>query len=91
VNKFVGAGRANGLFVEALSIELAALQACDFGAHQRDAVLKILRAIRRPDLELLVVRDQSLDMLPSMAGHCGLTGCRFSECSVELILCGFEH
>ena len=53
VNKAVGAGRADGLFVEALGLELAALRARDLRADQRGAVLEILRAIRRPDLELL--------------------------------------
>ena len=56
MNKAVGAGRADGLFVEAFGIELAALDAGDLGADQRGAVLEILRAIRRPDLELPVMR-----------------------------------
>ena len=56
VNKAVGAGRADGLFVEALGIELTAFDPRDLGADQRGAVLEIVRAIRRPDLQLPVVR-----------------------------------
>ena len=53
VDKAVCAGRADGLFVEALGIELAAFDPGDLRADQRGAVLEILRAILRPDLELL--------------------------------------
>ena len=63
VNKAVGAGRANRLFVEVLGIELAALEAGDLGADQGGAVLEIVRAIRRPELELLVMRSDSVQML----------------------------
>src|ERR1700738_1134769 len=48
VNKAVGAGRADGLFVEALGIELPAFDPRDLSADQRGAVLEIVRAIRRP-------------------------------------------
>src|SRR6516164_7075172 len=46
-----------------LSIELAALDASDLGAHQGGAVLEILRAILRPDFELSMMGGQSLEML----------------------------
>ena len=62
MNKAVVAGRADGLFVEALGIELAAFDAGDLGADQRGAVLEILRAVLRPDLELLVMGGQRLQM-----------------------------
>src|SRR6202040_2454060 len=51
VNKTVGAGRADGLFVEALGIELPAFDPREFGADQRGSVLEIIRAIGRPELE----------------------------------------
>jgi len=60
VNKAVGEGRADGLFVEALGGELATFQSGDLGADQRGAVLEIVRAIVRPGLELFVMRRQSL-------------------------------
>ena len=59
VNKAVGAGRANGLFVEAHRVDVSPLEASKLGADQRGAVLEIVRAICRPELELLVVRSES--------------------------------
>ena len=50
MNKAVVAGRADGLFVEALGVELPAFEASDLGADQCGAVLEILRAVLRPDL-----------------------------------------
>src|SRR5712691_699606 len=90
VNKAVGAGRADGLFVEAHRVNIAAVDASNLGADQRGAVVEILRAIRRPDLERSVVGDQSLDMLPSLAGRCGLAGCRLAECTIKVIFCRLE-
>ena len=69
VDKAVCARRADGLFVKALGVELAAFDACDLGADQRGAVLEILRAILRPDFELPVVSGQSLEMLLSLVGE----------------------
>ena len=60
VDKAILARRADGLFVQTFGIEVAALQAGDLGADQRGAVLEILRAILRPDLELLVMRSDSV-------------------------------
>ena len=62
VNEAVGAGRADGLFVETLGVDLAALQAGDLGADQRGSVLEVLRAILRVDLKLSVMGGQSLQM-----------------------------
>ena len=69
MNKAVGAGRADGLFVEALGIELPAFDARDLRADQRGAILEIVRAIRRPDLELAVVGGQCLDVLLPLVGR----------------------
>ena len=90
MNKAIGAGRADGLFVEALGIELAALQAGDLGADQRGAVLEILRAILRPDLELLVMRSQSLQVLLPLAGRRGIAGRGLGQRAVKVILRRFE-
>ena len=68
VDKAVGAGRADGLFVEALGIDFPAFDPRYLGADQRGAVLEIVRAIRRPELELPVVGGQCVDML--LAGRC---------------------
>src|SRR5712671_5167765 len=72
MNKGVGAGRADGLFVESLGIELPALQTGDLGSDQRGAVLKIVRAIRRPHLELFVMRCKSLHVLLPLSGWRGI-------------------
>src|ERR1700686_1249127 len=76
VDKPVCAGGADGLFVEAHRINIAAIDARNLGADQRGAVLEILPAIRCPDFKLSVVGDESLDMLLSLIGWCGLAGCR---------------
>src|SRR5262245_10377123 len=90
VHKSVRLRRADGLFVQPLGIELAALNARDLGAHQCGAVFKILRADLRPYLELFVVSDQSLEMLRSLVGTCGIPGCRVGKRTIEMKLCGFE-
>src|SRR5689334_15750572 len=86
VDEAVGACRADGLFVKVHGFECAALDTCDLRAHQRGAVLEILRAIRRPGFELSVVRGQGLDMLPSLTSRCGPAGRRPRECTVKVIL-----
>src|SRR5262245_19220511 len=90
VHKSVRLRRADGLFVQALGIELAALNACDLCAHQCGAVFKILRADLRPYLELFVVGGQSLEMLPSLVRECGIPGCRVGKRTVVMKLCRFE-
>src|SRR5580658_5629356 len=50
VNKTVVARRADGLFVEALGIELPAVETSDFGGDQRRTVREILGAVLRPHL-----------------------------------------
>ena len=72
MNEAIVAGRADRLFVEALGIELAALDPRDLGADQRGAVLEILRAILRPDLQLPVMRSDSVEVLLSLAGRRGV-------------------
>ena len=90
VDKAVRVCRADGLFVKMLGIELAAFDACDLRAHQRGAVFEILRAILRPYFELSVVSGQSLDMLLSLVGRCGIAGCRVGKRTIEVILRRFE-
>ena len=55
MNKAVGAGRADGLFVKGLGIEFPAFDPRDLGADQRGAILEILGAVRRPDFKLSVM------------------------------------
>jgi hypothetical protein len=60
VNKGVGAGRADGLFVQTLRLDRAALQARHLRGDERGAVLEIVWAIRRPDPKLLLVRSDGV-------------------------------
>ena len=91
VDKAVGAGRADGLFVEALGVELAAFEACDLGADQRGAVLEILRAILRPDLELPVVRSDSASRCCApLVGGRGVAGGGVGQRAIEVIFRHFE-
>ena len=89
VNKAVGAGRADGLFVEALGIELAAFEARDLGADQGGTVFEILWAIRRPELEFPVEGGQCVDMLPPI-GRRRVAGGGVGQRAVELIFGLFE-
>src|ERR1700745_3189653 len=90
MDKAVGLGRSDGLFVEALGIEFAAFDPGDLGADQRGAIFEILRAIFCPYFQLSVVRGQSLEMLPSPATRCGIAGCGPRERAVEMIFRSFK-
>jgi hypothetical protein len=68
MDKVIGMGGANGLFVKTLSLELAPLDASDLRAHQSGAVFEILRAIFRPYLKLPMMGSQSLELLLSLCG-----------------------
>src|ERR1700687_3252122 len=56
VNKAVGASRADGLFVEALGIELLAFDPRDLGANQCRPVCERCRTVVCPDRYLLEMR-----------------------------------
>src|SRR4029077_9385909 len=55
VDKAVFVRRPDGLFVKVLGLELASLDACYLRAYQRGAVFEILRAVPRPNVELVLV------------------------------------
>src|SRR5262245_187020 len=76
MDKPMCASGVDGLFVEVHGIECTALDPSDLRSNQCGAILEVLGANCRPDFELPVVRGQSLDMLLSPAGRCGLVGCR---------------
>src|SRR5712675_2282775 len=50
VEKTVGAGRTDGLFVKAHRLNLAAFNARDLGGYERRTTLEIFRAMRCPHL-----------------------------------------
>ena len=68
VGEAVVAGRADGLFIETLGIEFAALQACGLRADQRSVTCKVLWAVFSPHLELAVVAGQGLSVFGALGG-----------------------
>src|ERR1700694_2651117 len=90
VNKAVGAGRADGLFVEAHRVTIAAVDSSNLGADQRGTVLELVRAIRRPELVLLVMRSNSVPVLLPLAGCRRIAGGGLRQRAVEVIFRRFE-
>jgi hypothetical protein len=90
MDKAVGVRRADSLFVKTLGIQHTAFDAGDLRTDERRTVREILRASRRPDLELSVVRGQCPDMLLPLAGRLGLAGCCSGERTVKVIFRAFE-
>ena len=62
LDEAVGARRADGLFVQTLCVDLAALEASDLRADQRRPILNILGAEGRPCLKLAIVFEHSLEI-----------------------------
>ena len=90
VDKAVCAGRADGLFVEALGIELAALNACNLRANQRGAVFEILRAIFCPYFQLSVVRRPEPRNAAVAGRQRGVTACGVGQRAIEVIFRRFK-
>jgi hypothetical protein len=76
----------DGLFVEALSVQLATLQTCNLSADQRSAVLEIFRGVLRPNHDLPVVIEERLQVPGSAVGRRGITGSCPDESGVQMIL-----
>src|SRR5918996_3765393 len=91
MDKAVCVRRADGLFVEVFGLEHAAFDPSNLRADQCGAVFKILRAMLRPYLVLLLVRSQSLDMPLSRVVRCRIKGRSTRECTVKVILRHFEE
>ena len=90
VNKAVGTGRADGSFVEAHRLDIAAVDARDLGAHQRSAVLKILRAVRRPHVEVTVMGGDGLEMLVALLAASDIAALCVGKRAIKVILRRFE-
>src|SRR5262249_22191021 len=82
--------RPDRLFVEARRVPIAALDASELCARQRGAVLEILWAMLRPELQLLVMRSQSIQVLLSL-GWCGIATGGLGQRTVKAIIGGCEH
>src|SRR5215510_9286178 len=91
VDKAVAVRRADGLLVELLGLEHAAFDPSNLRAYQCGAVFKILRAMLRPYLVLLLVSSQSLEMPLSRVVRCRIEGRSPRECTVKVILRRFEE
>src|SRR5262245_24574701 len=76
--------------VEVLGLEHATFDPCHLRADQCGAVFKVLRAMLRPYLLLLLVSSQRLDMPLSRGVRCRINGRRARECTVKMILRYFE-
>ncbi len=91
VDEAVVAGRADGLLVEALGVELAAFDARDLGADQRGAVREVLRAVLGPHLELAVVGGQGLEVLGSLRRRGRIAERGLRQRGVEMVLRPLEE
>src|SRR5262245_41121492 len=91
VDKAVAVRRADGPFVELLGLEQAAFDPGNLRAHKCGAVLKILRTMTRPYLQMLLVNSQRLHMPLSPVVRCKINGRSSRECTVEVILGIFEE
>ena len=86
VNEAVRTSRADGLFVEPLGVELAAVEARDLGGDERRAVCEVRRAQLGPLLELVMVSGQGRFVLNPFRGRCCVAQRGARERGVQLIL-----
>ena len=82
--------RVDSVLVKMFGIEFAAFYSRDLRAHQCSAIFEILRAMLRPYFELPVVICQSLEMLLSLIGRCGIPVCCVRKRAIEAKLCCLE-
>src|SRR5262245_4948839 len=90
VDKAVGPRGTDSPFVQAHRVNVAALDSRDLRTDQRDPVLKVLRAMLRPDPQLTVVGGQGLPMLLPLAPGNGVARRGASQRPVEVELCRLE-
>ena len=91
MDEAVGAGRADGLLVKPLGVELAAFEACDLGGDQSRAVREVLRAVLRPLLELAMVEGQCLQVAGPLRGADRIAKRGSRQSGVEMVLCQLEE
>src|SRR6266478_1905740 len=91
IDKAVVVRRTDGLFVKLLGLQNAALDPGNLRAYQCGTVFKILGAMLRPYLLLLLVSSQSLEMSLSRAVRCTINGRSSRERTVKVILGRFEE
>ena len=86
VHQAVVAGRADGLFVKTLGVELAAFEAGDLGAGQGGAACEVLRAVPGPLSEPAVVGGQGLQVAGPLCSGGRVAERGFRQPSVEMIV-----
>src|SRR5262249_32307779 len=91
IDKAVVVRRADGLFVELLGLEHVAFDPGNLRAYQRGTVFKVLRAMLRPYLLLLLVSSERREMPLSRVVRCRVNGRSSRECTVKMILGIFQE
>src|SRR5215471_15824879 len=91
VNEAVAVSRADRLVVEARCLRLLTLNASELGANERPTILKIIRAMLGPRIELLAVSCDRLDPLRSFVGVRRVVLSRMCECAIEIIFNDLEE
>src|SRR5882762_1769092 len=91
VDKAVCAGRANGLFVEAHSVNIAAFDAGSLRRNQGRTVLEVLGAGLCPELKLLMVGLQRRQKARPLISRCLVVVCRRRQRTVEMVFGLLDH
>src|ERR1700733_8160639 len=90
VDEAIVTRRTDRLLVQVLGIEHPAFEAGEFGADQRGAVFEILRAVVRTDLQLPVMRSQSVEVVLPLDGGCRVATAGPDQCVVKVIFSFLE-
>jgi hypothetical protein len=90
LSEAVLARRSDGLFIQTLGVQFPAFDAGDLGADQRRVIPEILGAILRPEIDLLVVSGECLQILGPLLGRCKVVLCRPRERVKEKVFSRFK-
>ena len=90
VDKAIGAGRADGLFVQVHGITLAAVEAGHLRPEQCTSVLEVFWAMLRPHPEQPIVCSQRFDVLLPFAGGGKVEQCCMGKPGIKMIFSRFE-
>src|SRR5260370_30177898 len=75
---------ADGLFIELLRVEQTAFDTGDLCPHYCSTIFDILRAILGPDIELSLMKRQSLQVLLALVRCNGVAGCSARQCGIKV-------
>ena len=82
--------RSDGLLIQALGVQFPAFDAGDLGADQRHAVREILRAILRPEIDLLMVGGECFQILGPLLARCKVVLSRPRERVIKKVFSRFK-